>query len=86
MSPAHIRYEGNAKVRVLAPGVSGEEIRRFNPGRPMEKPRHGYEMVKDTARRTGISEAVLYHKLRWGKIPGAVRNGKFWFVPKGWTP
>lgn len=84
--PANPTYNGPAKVRVVAPGVSGEEMRLFNAGRRPVNPPSGYELVWKVSKRTGMRKTQLYAKLRYGRIPGAKRVGPVWFIPKDWTP
>jgi hypothetical protein len=79
----HLKYEGNATVRILPPGVSGEKDSRSdsflfgNGRRSTMKPPPGYQHAQQAADRLGISLTSLYkftkHKklshlrIVWGK-------------------
>ena len=40
-----------------------------------------YTTVRKTAERWGVSEVYVYSLCQNGRIPGAVRAGKYWYIP-----
>ena len=86
--PAHPVYEGTAKVRVLPQGVCGDDLdptKKLAPKFKKFAP-EGYDDVQKTARRVKLAPQTIYGMLRYGRIPGALWNGKRVFVPRSWVP
>ncbi|MGL4679128.1 MAG: helix-turn-helix domain-containing protein [Plesiomonas shigelloides] len=45
-----------------------------------------YFGVEDTAERCGVSATWVRKCAQRGRIPGALKVGKTWAIPAGWTP